>query len=74
MTLRELVWMAESRESHLWDHTASVICKIHNVNCAKKSDLMNITDFHPYMKATKRGIRITKANVGELRARFAKKK
>lgn len=47
--------MAEGRLDYLdelmWNHTASVIAKVHNLNCTKTSQLKTPMDFHPYAKA-----------------------
>lgn len=47
-SLRELVWMAEKRRSADWDVGASIIAKIHNVNCVKRTDTIRPEDIHPF--------------------------
>jgi hypothetical protein len=40
--------MAEKRRSADWDTTSSLIAKIHNVACLKRTDMISPTDIHPY--------------------------
>lgn len=50
MTLRELVWMAEGRTQENWNHTASVLAMLANVNRdPKKGRPLRPADFHPLM-------------------------
>jgi hypothetical protein len=46
--------MTEGKQRADWNHTAAVLAKLHNVNCAKKSDLKTPADFHPFEKAKER--------------------
>ncbi len=51
LTLRELVWLAEARQRDQWNHTASVMALIANVNRdPKKGRLAKPDDFHPLRK------------------------
>jgi hypothetical protein len=48
LTLRELAWLAESRQRDQWNHTASLMALIANVNRdPKKGRLARPEDFHP---------------------------
>lgn len=52
LTLRELVWMAEARQSDLWNHTAAVLALLANAHRdPKKTRPFNPTDFHPYRRS-----------------------
>ena len=53
-TLRELVWMAEGRRRELWDHTASLLALLYNVNRdPRRSRAMRPEDFHPLRRPSK---------------------
>lgn len=39
--------MAYGRQSAEWKRTAAIVAKIHNVNAAKKSDLLRTEDIDP---------------------------
>lgn len=53
LTLRELVWLAEARQRDQWNHTASVMALIANVNRdPKKGRPAKPDDFHPLRKHT----------------------
>jgi hypothetical protein len=47
-SLRQLVWMAEKRRWADWDTTSSLIAKLHNVHCAKRSDMITPDQIHPF--------------------------
>ena len=44
----------ETRDELEWNHTASLVAMIHNVNCSKKSDMKNPDQFNPH-RMSKRG-------------------
>ncbi len=46
--MRELYLMAEKRRSADWDVGASIMAMIHNVNCAKRSDMITPDQIHPF--------------------------
>jgi hypothetical protein len=49
LTLRELVWMAEARQSDLWNHTAALLALLANAHRdPKKTRPLKPIDFHPY--------------------------
>jgi len=48
-TLRELLWMAEGKGRENWNHTASILALIFNVNRdSKKHHAARPSDFNPY--------------------------
>lgn len=55
-TLRELVWMVEEQQDNLWDHTASIMAIIAEVNRDKKKNPTPFTAarFHPRKAKQKR--------------------
>jgi hypothetical protein len=53
LTLQELVWMVEGRTQEDWNHTASVLAMVANVNRdPKKGRPLRPGDFHPHVKPT----------------------
>lgn len=48
MTLRELVWMAESRAAFEWDRTSAILALIYNVNRSSRQKSMTPAQFNPY--------------------------
>lgn len=46
--------MADARRDEQWDHTSFLIAKLHNVNCAKRSDQKEPDHFHPFRQEEKR--------------------
>jgi hypothetical protein len=61
--------MAEARDRQHWNHTASVLCLIANVNRdPKKTQAFQASDFHPYeTRQSSGGVPITAKNIGALR-------
>jgi len=57
----------------MWDHTASILTLIYNINRdPKKSTAVNVEKLHPYSgKKRKSGILITNENVHLLKEAFA---
>ncbi|GIX04628.1 MAG: hypothetical protein KatS3mg114_0497 [Planctomycetaceae bacterium] len=48
LTLRELVWMADARQSDLWNHTAAVLALLANAHRdPRKTRPVRPADFHP---------------------------
>ncbi|HPC65344.1 MAG TPA: hypothetical protein P5175_06225 [Anaerohalosphaeraceae bacterium] len=73
MTLRELLWMAEGHHRDAWQHTASVMALIANVNRdPKKTRAFKPSDFNPYVPKTSRPdvIVVTKENISHLKHFF----
>jgi hypothetical protein len=63
LSLRELLWMAESRCRHEWNQTASIMALLANINRdPSKSKVFSAGDFHPMVdrRATTVGIDILK--------------
>lgn len=59
LTLREFSWMRDGYMqgmSYMWDHTASILCMIANVNSAK-GKTFKPDDFHPFSKQSNQGVR-----------------
>jgi len=72
-TLRELVWMAESKQKEAWSHTSSIMAL--TANChrdPKKTRRFRPDDFNPFAARRRQGIPLTADNVGLLK-RFARK-
>jgi len=44
-----LILMVDGHQTAAWNHTCSIIAKIHNVNCTKKGDLIRPQDIHPLL-------------------------
>lgn len=40
--------MAEARLRHHWDLVAPVHLMLHNQNCTKETDLLKLSDVHPF--------------------------
>ena len=60
MTLRELVWMSDGKNDTDWNHTASMMTLLANINRdPKKHPAYTITDFHP--------MRTKKKEIGDIR-------
>jgi len=55
LTFRELVFMVEGKQRQDWEHTASFIAMIHNVNC-KKGSHVNADYYNPMVKKKKKKI------------------
>jgi len=75
LTLRELLWMHESRVRDQWNHTSSILAL--TANChrdPKKTASFAPQDFHPLEKprSVRRGQRITANNIGLLKAAFVR--
>ena len=51
-TWRQLDWMTEQRSRAGWDHTASILTILANVNSVKTK--FELADFHPYLERAKR--------------------
>ena len=51
-TLRELLWIAEGRESAAWDHTASLLAQKAEMNRDEKKRFtaFSVEEFHPYLE------------------------
>lgn len=48
LTLRKLLWMNNGKERSEWNRFSVLVAKIHNVNCTKKSEMVDFKDIHPY--------------------------
>ncbi|MGD9856510.1 MAG: hypothetical protein AB7U20_16305 [Planctomycetaceae bacterium] len=71
LTLRELVWMAESRQSDAWNHTASVLALLANAHRdPKKTRPLKPADFHPLRKPTPTPPAPPKADISILKTVF----
>jgi len=59
MTLREFAWCREgwiARQSAMWDHTASIMALLANVNSGK-GKRFEPGDFHPFTTQSNQGVR-----------------
>lgn len=57
LTLRELVWMADGRQSEAWNHTASLLAMLANIyrDTKKRPRPFQMQNFHPHLaQAAKR--------------------
>ena len=68
--------MAEGRDRQCWNHTSQLLALIANANRdPKKGRAFRPSDFNPYARGKgRKGLPITKANIGVLRQVFVKKK
>ena len=66
MTLRELVDAYEGKQYDTWNHTASQMALLANVNRGKKGKVWTVGDFHPLMDR-KTGTVINKKTIGVLK-------
>jgi len=66
--------MAKARSSEEWDHTASLMALIANVNRDPKKRAFGIETFHPFRQRQQSGIPITAANIRMLKKVFVDKK
>ena len=62
--------MAEGAQKERWNHTASLVAKLHNVNCTRKPDMIRAEEVHPFMgkKRSSRGIPLTRGNLRSLKS------
>lgn len=71
LTLRELVWMAEARQSDLWNHTAALLALLANAHRdPKKTRPLKPADFHPHRKPTLNSPAPPKADISLLKTVF----
>lgn len=71
LTLRELVWMAEARQSDAWNHTAALLALLANAHRdPKKTRPLKPIDFHPHRKPTPSASAPTKADISLLKTVF----
>lgn len=68
--MRQLCLMAESRSRQLWDHTASVIAMLVNVNLARGERVRQPVEFHPHHQYSEPTIRLTPKQSVEYLARM----
>jgi len=47
-TFRQLLIMADGKDHNEWFQVARVVTEIHNVNCTKKSDMIDFRHVHPH--------------------------
>ncbi len=47
LTLRKLTLMSNGKERSDWNKFSVLTAKIHNVNCTKKSEMIDFRDIHP---------------------------
>jgi len=68
--------MAEGADRSLWNHTASVIAMLVNVNRDPKKSPVPAWRFHPYEagEQRKQGIPLTAGNIGLLKKVFVERR
>ena len=72
LTLRELIWMAESNSRQRWAHTSTVLAMIANVNRdPKKHGPFKPADFNPHVE---RAVKIKTSDLSILKDIFVKGK
>jgi hypothetical protein len=54
-----LIIRAEAHASAAWDHTASVLTLLYNVNRGSKTKPARIEDFHPYRKRAPKAMTVS---------------
>ena len=72
-TLRQLTWMSEGRDQHIWCIASAVMCVIHNSHCDSKSKTRTPDDFNPTLTKKDRrrnAILITDDNIDIMRDEF----
>lgn len=71
MTLRELLQMTHARQQDQWNHTATVMALIANVNRdPKKGRAFRPADFHPVMVVKREKAQPLKGDIGMLKTVF----
>jgi len=68
-SLRELVKMADMKMAREWDHTASLMCIMVRLHSSKGGSV-NVSKFHPYMRSSQSGVKITRDNIQILKKVF----
>jgi hypothetical protein len=66
--------MARASASSRWDHTAAILCKLHNLHRSKKERPEPYKTFHPYLaeEAKAKRPRTTPAMLRDMRALFTR--
>lgn len=76
LTYRELCVIYQVTLLDKWNHTAVIACQIYNLQAIvinalggkdRKLQIKNYTDFHPYLKSKHKGMKITRANITDLK-------
>jgi hypothetical protein len=75
-TMRELAWMAEARNRVAWEHTASVLAMLFNINRdPKRARERTARDFNPYYRRRQtKGIPLTADTLHMLKTVFVDRK
>lgn len=68
-SLRELVKMAEMKMAREWDHTASLMWIMVRLHSSKGGNV-TVSKFHPYMRSSQAGVKITPDNIQILKKVF----
>ena len=72
-TLRELLWMADSRQTDAWNHTAAVLAMLANTHRdPKKTRPFKPSDFHPGTRREKPKEAVPKVDVSVLKTVFVR--
>jgi hypothetical protein len=73
LSLRELIWMAESRRNEAWSHTANLMALVANVNRnpRKRARPYSPLEFHPFLERKRTAY--SKASIRILKDVFVRK-
>ncbi|MEL6898928.1 MAG: hypothetical protein AAFP90_22740 [Planctomycetota bacterium] len=63
--------MAHARQVESWDHTATIVATLHNLNRGKSQRARRVTEFHPLRKH-ERPPGMTPAQLRSLKSQFTK--
>ena len=70
-SLRELMWMVESKDRGEWGRLSNLMALLANINRdPKKSKVFKPTDFNPYYAPKQDCVQVTRENIGVLREAF----
>ena len=72
-TLRELVWMADARQTDAWNHTAAVLAMLANTHRnPKKARPFKPSDFHPGTRSARPQEPLPKVDISILKSVFVR--
>src|SRR5690606_22134162 len=75
-SLRQLLWMAEGKQSEAWNHTANLLATHWRIAAGKRGRNIKPSQFHPFAKGLKRRLSRdeSRARLNEMVASYAKSK
>ena len=72
-TLRELVWMADAKQTDAWNHTAAVLAMLANTHRnPKKARPFKPSDFHPGTRSARPQEPLPKVDISILKTVFVR--